>query len=285
MDGSPLSWIDRIFVINLDRSKERWETCLKQIKKYNLPAERFAAVEGKALTAEDRAKYVHPVCDNLLCTAGMIGCGISHYLLLKKTVEENIGCVLILEDDFVWLDRTTELLNRIRDFDKGIVKLVSIDSNIESYDRLCADPKLGPEPVAFPFSTGAYIMRQREARIIYEHFDKIMYHVDVQFSVICKQYNVPMYLYQCMLQAGFDSSTLSSNDTLLSQLIPMSEKAKWVMKEPFIAPFGYSIHLFLLISVLLIAVGIALYIRASKVMGTIVFVLGLIDFCIYVTKI
>lgn len=87
---NPFEFFDKIYCINLDTRKDRWEECLKEFKKLYIEnlVERFPAYKLK----DSRA-----------------GCNLSHITLIKKAKEDKLNNVLILEDDVKFINNT--LLN------------------------------------------------------------------------------------------------------------------------------------------------------------------------------
>ena len=90
------------YIINLDRSKERWAYIKPQVDQLGLPVERISAVDGKALSQEEVAKSVdfvtfrgfhHPP------SRGTIGCSLSHIKTWKAFLESNYEYALVFEDD------------------------------------------------------------------------------------------------------------------------------------------------------------------------------------------
>jgi GR25 family glycosyltransferase involved in LPS biosynthesis len=269
-----LSWIDKIFVINLERSKERLENCIQQSKIYHFSFERFHAIEGNKLSRKQK-KFVHPLCANLLCTYGMMGCGLSHLFLWKKMVKENIQTAMILEDDFVWREDSSEKINQLKDFHDGIVKLSCIGP-------FCGDEVLSNQkPIICPFAigNGAYLLRLEQVKSLLKHIENVFYHIDVQMSMVSKNMNIPIYYFDCIDVDGTLDSTLGvkiQNSTLLSKMIPLSDNIKWMMNEPFIAPLKKPVHSFLLLSLLLIGTGLLIW-RINMYVGLFFIILGLID--------
>jgi GR25 family glycosyltransferase involved in LPS biosynthesis len=217
----------------------------------------------------------------------MMGCAISHYRVLKKIVEESIPCALVLEDDFLWYDQTVALLNRIQFFQKGIIKLSCIGSFCSAdeidYQRLCENPSLMPEKAVFPIGNGSYLLHLADAKKLYEHLDKVVYHIDVQYSYICKTNDIDLYHYPCIGIMGFDDSTIGNQkETLLGKILPISSKNKWWLTEPFMVPFGYSINIYLSVSIMLIVVGtILICINQLRILGIIFILIGLVDLLVY----
>lgn len=116
--------IEKVFIINLEKSKNRWKHMKKQMKNSNITNyERIDACYGKDL---DSSKYDEErswIDENIYKKAklpyremhsqhnlGSLGCYISHLKTWKKIVEENISCALILEDD---IDTENQKMNDI----------------------------------------------------------------------------------------------------------------------------------------------------------------------------
>lgn len=93
------------FVINLEKSKERKEYMIDQLKKRNLNGVIFKAVDGSQLDiAELQAKgeydddYAHKKFSRSL-SLNEIGCALSHVNLYKEMIRKNINMCVICEDD------------------------------------------------------------------------------------------------------------------------------------------------------------------------------------------
>ncbi len=96
--------LDKIFFLNLDSRKERWENL--QLYKINHPnLERFSAIDSikNPFVFKDYHLELNPVgIDHTLYFSfcyGAVGCYLSHYLMWKQIVENKWENVLILEDD------------------------------------------------------------------------------------------------------------------------------------------------------------------------------------------
>ena len=98
-----------VFVINLARDAERRRHMEDALRAIGLGAEFIAAVDGRALSAAERAAYDANRALRVYGVAmsdGEIGCYLSHYRLYERIVREGIETALILEDD---LDISPEL--------------------------------------------------------------------------------------------------------------------------------------------------------------------------------
>ena len=273
-----LSWIDKIFVINLDLSVDRLNKCEYQSKKYNFQFERFTAIDGSKLTKTQK-NYVHPICKTLLCTNGMIGCGLSHLFILKKIIDENIQTTLVLEDDFVWRNDSIEKINKLKNFDKGIVKLSCIGPfcKSESEDE--------PSLCELALGNAAYLIRYNQAKILYEKLQNVIYHIDVQYAFTSKFNHIPIYYFDCIDVEGMEDSTIGDNNsTLLKQILPLSPTISWVLSEPFISPLGLKINLFFCLSIIILILGIVFYKKFQgilKYIGLFFILFGILDLFFY----
>jgi len=90
--------IPPMYVLNLDRSKERWLTQEAEMKKAGLTVNRFPAVDGKELSDEElmiesnrMAMFLQP--------RGVIGCYLSHKRFWQMVVDKDLDYAIIFEDD------------------------------------------------------------------------------------------------------------------------------------------------------------------------------------------
>lgn len=88
--------IHKIYCINLDRRKDRWNTiCLPQFIKLGLQVERVSAVDGMLIDLPRD-------CSSKM--RGRIGCAMSHLNVLRLAQRHHIERILILEDDVSFAD-------------------------------------------------------------------------------------------------------------------------------------------------------------------------------------
>lgn len=97
-----------IFVINLPEAVKRKEFMRKQLETNNLKYEIFNGLKFDEIPKE----VISKLNANNMKYMGDIGCTISHYLLLKKIVHENIPMAMVFEDDaLISKDLTTIIKN------------------------------------------------------------------------------------------------------------------------------------------------------------------------------
>lgn len=90
---SKVSHIDKIFIINLEKDKDKLENCKKLLQGYDYEVTR--AVEGKNLDYKlmSELRIMKRINPNLTA------CFLSHAKLWKRCVEEDLNRILIFEDD------------------------------------------------------------------------------------------------------------------------------------------------------------------------------------------
>lgn len=102
--------IDDIWIINLDRDKERWDSISANTARFGGMVHRFSAMDGKTITEREQIHdegvgYYITTTQNKreeIINKGVVGCWLSHKRLLKQLAQrdhQNDYGHLILEDD------------------------------------------------------------------------------------------------------------------------------------------------------------------------------------------
>jgi len=181
--------IKDVWIINLDKSKERWNTMLDEVKVLDpLPVNRWSATDGRALKEQDYVNEKIPIIirpESTLASKqerrkGEIGCYLSHKKLIeflgKKKGEDDDGH-LILEDD-VEIDKDT------------LQKWIDVSSKLNKdwdifffgiHDPVLKDPVDGISKVTSIQSTHSYMIRHKSIpkfleiiKIMYDPIDEII---------------------------------------------------------------------------------------------------------------
>ena len=92
--------IDKIYVINLEKNKDRLKKFMKCAKKANVNVKRFDAVNGKELSKNDPyvIKYFGK---NSNLNPGQIGCALSHIKIWEDAIKNNYNNIIVFEDDAI----------------------------------------------------------------------------------------------------------------------------------------------------------------------------------------
>jgi glycosyl transferase, family 25 len=167
-------YFDKIYCVNLDKRKDRWEQVQKEFKKHNLNVERFSAIEGNP--------------DNIptKIVSGHVGCVLSHYNIIKKAEEENLEQILILEDDVVFDENLQEKFKMF------------ITQTPKDWDMLYFGGNHNHEPlkkisenvykVHNTYTTHAYAIRKSVFPVVLKMFPKLSHEVDVMYSVLQRSF-------------------------------------------------------------------------------------------------
>lgn len=95
----------KIYVINLERSKKRWESISKQLELTGFPFERVNAIDGKEIPFENYEKLCMPLSDwkkvswPQELTKTELACYLSHMKCWEKLIKSGENYACILEDD------------------------------------------------------------------------------------------------------------------------------------------------------------------------------------------
>lgn len=131
------------YVINLERSRDRWNTTSKLLNKANIPYQRFNAIDGSKLDMKTIKKFVNPMCYKFMCSNGIIGCAMSHYTIWKKIVDEKKPWGFVLEDDITVGEKALEVINKVQSlvkqypdiFNKSVIRLYCLGNCYENSDN------------------------------------------------------------------------------------------------------------------------------------------------------
>lgn len=91
------------YIINLNRSKERYEYIKDSVKNLGLKVERIEAIDGSTLSVEEISEKVdlksYKAFLGHLPKLGTIGCSLSHIKVWQTFLESNLEFAVIFEDD------------------------------------------------------------------------------------------------------------------------------------------------------------------------------------------
>jgi GR25 family glycosyltransferase involved in LPS biosynthesis len=187
IDDIPI--IKDVWIINLDKSKDRWNDILEQVKVLDpLPVNRWSATDGRAMKEQDFIDEKIPIIIRPQFTLeskqerrkGEIGCYLSHKKLLEHLLEQKAdddAGHLILEDD-VEIEKDT--------LDKWIKVADKLDKDWDIFffgihDPVLQEAKNGIAKVTSIQSLHAYMVRQKSIpkildliKIMYDPIDEII---------------------------------------------------------------------------------------------------------------
>lgn len=181
--------LDNIYVINLDRSKDRLNNISKNFSEYGVKFNRYSAVDGKKLDSETINQSSTMLCKTLLCNHGIIGCAMSHLNLWKKlSSDDKTNYYIIFEDDAIINENfknTVSEIDKIKDqLNFDILSLYCGPSiNCQQYQDVYKLPNgiIIGKPI-YPLSFTSYIISKNGANKLLSLIKKINYHIDFEVA-------------------------------------------------------------------------------------------------------
>jgi glycosyl transferase family 25 len=197
--------IDNVYLINMDKDKERLKNVTKELDKFNIKFERISGINPKILTNKQKNKYVTNFCQKY-CSNGAIGCGLSHFKIYEDVLKKKYNNVIVLEDDIYLTDDFLQILNDVlnelpNDYDILYIGSFGLSDLDQYYDynillKLVANNKkiiLNKNNIyvpEFPLGTHAYIISNNGCKKILKYLNKINFHIDWQIALNKKYLNI-----------------------------------------------------------------------------------------------
>ena len=288
------SFIENIYVINMDEDTDRLNKTYKECNKNNIKFERFTGIDASKLSIKEKRKYVTKFCQNF-CTNSMIGCGMSHIKIYEDVIKKNYNNVLILEDDIYFINDFNEIFNEVleelpKDYDILYIGSVGLSSKETSYDfnllfKLISNKNEKQNtnyknifcPI-FPLGTHGYIISNQGCKKILKIFNKVNYHIDFQINFNNKNLNTYASNKKLVYQYWKDShnadilSFPKYPNILLNKIYDCNNVPySWIFNLSLIKFFNIGIKLW---HILFFIFGIINY----KYLNIIIFIYFIIDF-------
>lgn len=90
--------VDGVFVINLERSRERMARMDAQLRALGVAYERFEAVDGAKLSEDELRRMATGSCQ-AFCTPSTLGCALSHMGVWQAVLARGMQRAIVIEDD------------------------------------------------------------------------------------------------------------------------------------------------------------------------------------------
>jgi len=176
--------INKIYIINLEKDKDRFYNSIRQLRNYQLNNFEFInAINGNNLTNDEFKSYTSDI-GYYITSPSMVGCGMSHIKIWEEIIQNNIEFSLILEDDFIFkenfLNDFNELIKNVPDnFD-----LLFLNENIliNKYLKIQDINNYLYKPL-FLFHTISYIITLEGAKKLLKKINKVSYHIDFHICI------------------------------------------------------------------------------------------------------
>lgn len=131
-----------IFVLNLDRSPQRWQGVSQELQRAGVAASRLSAIDGRLLSEAQLAQNVTAL-GRQLQPRGVLGCYLSHRLFWRSVVDARLVRAIVLEDD-VQLEHGAQFKARLRALLRELdqVDAVSVAQRTYSADAASRDAEM-----------------------------------------------------------------------------------------------------------------------------------------------
>lgn len=129
-NGHSVPGVDFIYMINLKKRPEKWDTSLQQLRPYGIFPYRFEAIDAWEMDPELLKQMGCP--DFAVgMTPGRIGCVLSHLSVLKDAFDSGYGTIWVMEDDIEIVRNPLQI--------EGMLE--SLDALMPDWDILFTDPE------------------------------------------------------------------------------------------------------------------------------------------------
>lgn len=261
--------LDNIYVINLDKSKDRLDELTKNFNKYGVKFTKFSAIYGKDLDAEEINKRASMLCRHFLCNYSMIGCAMSHFSLWEKLSKDPKNeYYIIMEDDAQIDGKFKEVIRKIeRDSLNGKLNFDILSlycwSKLNCFQfrdihRITDDYIIGIS--LYPNSTASYIISKKGANKILQYFKKINYHLDIEIAI--------RHLFNDLIYYTISPNLVTVNNTdttigtintnsitlLLFKSLNLHKIVWWLNTPVFCVQLKYCVSHFLMISIIILLI-------------------------------
>jgi GR25 family glycosyltransferase involved in LPS biosynthesis len=204
--------LKEIFVINLEKDINRLENIKKNFNDYNIKFSRFNGIYGKNLSKDEINLNTSLLCRTLFCNKGIIGSGMSHFLLLKLIASKPDGWYMICEDDINFDEKSLQYIQKILDFLKGRENeaiMVNLNScNAYNYNN---NSKFLIKSNSYICGISCYIISSEAAKKLSNYITekKINRYIDIQMSFCncgLNYYYTPFPIVKDSTFGGFKTS-------------------------------------------------------------------------------
>lgn len=222
-----------IYVINLDRRPDRWETFLKNpYTKTFQNVERFSAFDGKTLDLSGETRISLHTRDTIrkkfrrshyeINTLGAVGASFSHFGCWKKLLASDSEYAMIFEDDIYigekYFEKAKWFARSIpRDFDIWILGFHP--------GSLKGTPMMKGSPwIDVKSFTGAhcYIISRRGAEELLKEAYPVETHVEFYMTTAAKERGLRFFAHRGLrVPAAVEFQLENDSDTLLTKTCPL----------------------------------------------------------------
>lgn len=182
------SHLIKVWVINLESAKQRWDTLAPELEKLPWIFERFPAIRGSSLRPEDRKHFLDERLYSLKHgkqpVMGELGCYLSHMGVLKALLASDYEYAIVLEDDVrfrsIFEKTVNQLVANPKDWD--LVKLSGVHSGTPIRIKGLSDGVSLAVPLSQLTGSSAYLINRDAARKLVDNISLMSLPYDHAFD-------------------------------------------------------------------------------------------------------
>lgn len=201
-----LSFLNKIYIINLKERDDRLKQVMKQIKDYNI--KNYKIFEGlkprfKEIDPKIYKNYSLHLCSNKeKYIVGATGCKLSHRKIIGESIDNNYDFILILEDDFEFSDNFLSKLNNFLEKIKSLEwDMLYLGGNFKGKpinDYCIKTNQKNIYKCKNVACTHSYILSKKLFKKVYTELEKYPGEID-EYYVNCIQPFYKTYIYDPIL--------------------------------------------------------------------------------------
>lgn len=160
----------KVFLINLDRSKDRLISITESLNHLSIPFDRVSAVDANKISSEELYSCVHSPSLNYprVLTRGEIACFKSHQICWQKLVDSNDDWAIILEDNCEFAKTSKKYLSSL-DWIPSNCELIHLSYTVnklfyQDEIKLQDNNSLIRTECSSPMGTSAYVISRNAAQ-------------------------------------------------------------------------------------------------------------------------
>ena len=178
------------YIINLDRSKARYESIKPYVDQLELPTERIEAVDGSKLSEEELKEKVDlETCRVFLGHTpkrGTIGCSLSHIKVWQTFLKSNYKYALVFEDDVTFKPKKLQVVIEDVLKNSNLWDIVNFEIHCNRRMPVCIKTLIHNHELSLYLSksthTGCYMINRKAAKHLLEKALPIKMPVDHYFT-------------------------------------------------------------------------------------------------------
>jgi glycosyl transferase family 25 len=177
----------KTFVINLDRSEDRWVSMAGKLSHLGIAYERVSAVDGRLLQfpVKEYSEFGYRLLHGKRTNPAEVGCYLSHLECAKRLLETDAAHALILEDDLQFPEDFCEMLAAALDACQtwDILRLSTVNKGRKFAFRQITGKRALAIALTREKGSGAYVINRRAARWLVDAHIPIRLPYDIAYDL------------------------------------------------------------------------------------------------------